>query len=38
MNAIMNVLWPLGGRNIQKPATPQRVWLAIETRGSENRS
>ena len=29
MNAIMDALWPLGVRNIQMPATPQRVWLAI---------
>lgn len=34
MNAIMDALWPLGVRNIQMPATPQRVWSAIqETRG-----
>jgi carbon-monoxide dehydrogenase large subunit len=29
MNAIMDALWPLGVRNIQMPATPQRVWQAI---------
>jgi len=29
MNAIMDALWPLGVRNIQMPATPQRVWRAI---------
>ena len=30
MNAIMDALWPLGVRNIQMPATPHRIWLAIE--------
>lgn len=30
MNAIMDALWPLGVRNIQMPATPQRVWSAIQ--------
>jgi carbon-monoxide dehydrogenase large subunit len=30
MNAIMDALWPLGVRNIQMPATPQRVWRAIQ--------
>ena len=30
MNAIMDALWPLGVRNIQMPATPQRVWHAIQ--------
>ncbi|WP_422011632.1 xanthine dehydrogenase family protein molybdopterin-binding subunit [Reyranella sp.] len=30
MNAIMDALWPLGVRNIQMPATPQRVWQAIQ--------
>jgi carbon-monoxide dehydrogenase large subunit len=29
LNAIMDALWPLGVRNIQMPATPQRVWSAI---------
>ncbi len=29
MNAIMDALWPLGIRNLQMPATPQRVWQAI---------
>ena len=34
MNAIMDALWPLGVRNMQMPATPQRVWQAIRgTRG-----
>ena len=32
MNAIMDALWPLGVRNIQMPATPQRVWQAIQER------
>jgi carbon-monoxide dehydrogenase large subunit len=31
MNAIMDALWPLGIRNIQMPATPQRVWQAIQS-------
>ncbi|WP_289295873.1 xanthine dehydrogenase family protein molybdopterin-binding subunit [uncultured Reyranella sp.] len=31
MNAIMDALWPLGVRNIQMPATPQRVWQAIQS-------
>lgn len=30
MNAIMDALWPLGVRNLQMPATPQRVWQAIQ--------
>ena len=30
MNAIMDALWPLGVRNIQMPATPLRVWRAIQ--------
>ena len=30
MNAIMDALWPLGVRNIQMPATPPRVWQAIQ--------
>ncbi|MBS0219274.1 MAG: xanthine dehydrogenase family protein molybdopterin-binding subunit [Proteobacteria bacterium] len=30
MNAIMDALWPLGVRNLQMPATPQRVWRAIQ--------
>ena len=30
MNAIMDALWPLGVRNVQMPATPQRVWNALQ--------
>ncbi len=30
MNAIMDALWPLGVRNVQMPATPHRVWLALQ--------
>jgi carbon-monoxide dehydrogenase large subunit len=30
MNAIIDALWPLGVRNLQMPATPQRVWQAIQ--------
>ena len=30
MNAVMDALWPLGVRNIRMPATPQRVWQAIQ--------
>ena len=30
MNAIMDGLWPPGVRNLQMPATPQRVWQAIQ--------
>ncbi|SKA38935.1 carbon-monoxide dehydrogenase large subunit [Enhydrobacter aerosaccus] len=30
MNAIMDALWPLGVRNLQMPATPRRVWQAIQ--------
>ncbi|TXL69767.1 xanthine dehydrogenase family protein molybdopterin-binding subunit [Vineibacter terrae] len=30
LNAIMDALWPLGVRNIQMPATPHRVWEAIQ--------
>jgi carbon-monoxide dehydrogenase large subunit len=29
-NAIMDALWPLGVRNMQMPATPRRVWRAIQ--------
>lgn len=29
-NAIMDALWPLGVRTIQMPATPHRVWRAIQ--------
>jgi carbon-monoxide dehydrogenase large subunit len=30
LNAIMDALWPLGVRNIQMPATPHRVWQALQ--------
>ena len=30
VNAIMDALWPIGVRNIQMPATPLRVWQAIQ--------
>lgn len=30
MNAIMDALWPLGVRSIEMPASPHRVWLAIQ--------
>ena len=30
MNAVMDALWPLGVRNMQMPATPLRVWQAIQ--------
>jgi len=30
MNAIMDALWPLGVRNIEMPASPHRVWQAIQ--------
>jgi carbon-monoxide dehydrogenase large subunit len=30
MNAIGNALWPLGVRNLGMPATPSRVWTAIQ--------
>ena len=30
LNAIMDALWPLGVRSIQMPATPHRVWRAIQ--------
>lgn len=30
MNAVMDAPWPLDVRNIQMPATPQRVWQAIQ--------
>jgi carbon-monoxide dehydrogenase large subunit len=26
----MDALWPLGVRRLQMPATPQRVWRAIQ--------
>jgi carbon-monoxide dehydrogenase large subunit len=30
MNAVMNALAPLGVRHLDMPATPQRIWRAIE--------
>jgi carbon-monoxide dehydrogenase large subunit len=30
MNAINDALAPLGIRNLQMPATPERVWRAIQ--------
>lgn len=30
MNAIMDALWPLGVRSIEMPASPHRVWQAIQ--------
>jgi carbon-monoxide dehydrogenase large subunit len=30
MNAIMDALWPLGVRSIEMPASPHRVWKAIQ--------
>jgi aerobic carbon-monoxide dehydrogenase large subunit len=30
LGAIMDALLPLGVRNIQMPATPHRVWRAIQ--------
>ena len=30
MNAIMDALWPLGVRSMEMPASPHRVWLAIQ--------
>ena len=30
LGAIMDALRPLGARNIQMPATPHRVWRAIQ--------
>ncbi len=30
MNAIIDALWPIGVRNLQMPATPHRVWQAIQ--------
>jgi aerobic carbon-monoxide dehydrogenase large subunit len=33
MNAILDALAPLGVKELQMPATPQRVWLAIQAAG-----
>ncbi|MBN9541138.1 MAG: xanthine dehydrogenase family protein molybdopterin-binding subunit [Reyranella sp.] len=30
MNAIMDALWPLGVRSMEMPASPHRVWQAIQ--------
>ena len=30
MNAVMNALEPLGVRHLDMPATPARIWKAIE--------
>ena len=31
MNAITDALWPLGVRDVEMPATPERVWRAIQS-------
>lgn len=31
MNAIMDALWPLGVRSMEMPASPHRVWQAIQS-------
>jgi carbon-monoxide dehydrogenase large subunit len=33
MNAILDALAPLGVKDLQMPATPARVWQAIEWEG-----
>jgi len=34
VNAIVDALWEFGVRHVEMPATPQRVWQAIQaTRG-----
>jgi carbon-monoxide dehydrogenase large subunit len=30
INAIVDALWHLGVRHIEMPATPQKVWQAIQ--------
>jgi carbon-monoxide dehydrogenase large subunit len=36
MNAVMNALLPLGVRHLDMPATPARIWEAIEAARSKN--
>ena len=31
MNAVMNALAPLGVQHLDMPATPSRIWHAIQT-------
>jgi carbon-monoxide dehydrogenase large subunit len=38
MNAVMNALTPLGVRHLDMPATPSRVWHAIEAAGRSRAS
>ena len=37
MNAVMNALAPLGVRHIDMPATPSRIWNAIQAAESQSR-
>jgi aerobic carbon-monoxide dehydrogenase large subunit len=37
MNAVMNALTPLGVRHLDMPATPSRIWHAIQAAGSRSR-
>ena len=34
MNAVMNALTPLGVRHLDMPATPSRIWYAIQAAAS----
>jgi aerobic carbon-monoxide dehydrogenase large subunit len=37
-NAVMDALAPLGITNLDMPATPARVWQALQRHGSKERS
>ena len=37
MNAVMNALTPLGVRHLDMPATPSRIWHAIQTAEARSR-
>jgi carbon-monoxide dehydrogenase large subunit len=37
MNAVMNALAPFGVRHIDMPATPSRIWDAIQAAEAQSR-
>jgi carbon-monoxide dehydrogenase large subunit len=37
MNAVMNALTPLGVRHLDMPATPSRIWHAIQAAEARSR-
>jgi carbon-monoxide dehydrogenase large subunit len=38
MNAVMNALTPLGVRHLDMPATPSRIWHAIQAAAAQSRT